>query len=128
MFRQMRVAPEDQDFQRILWLPSPGIPVVDYRLTTVTYGTNSASFLAIRTLQQLAQDGKSSFLLGAQCIEHDTYVDDIFTGHDNLALVNQARKELMGLLKSAGIELDKWAANHLDLLPPRPDPVEAISR
>ena len=54
MFRQIRVRPEDQDLQRIIWALKPNEPLVDYRLTTVTYGTAYAPFLAIRTLTQLS--------------------------------------------------------------------------
>ncbi|UYV70379.1 hypothetical protein LAZ67_7002788 [Cordylochernes scorpioides] len=34
MYRQIRIHPEDADYQRILWRPSPEEPVVDYRLLT----------------------------------------------------------------------------------------------
>ncbi|XP_070529940.1 uncharacterized protein [Cardiocondyla obscurior] len=46
-----------------------------------------------------------------------TYVDDIFGGADCLYEAQRERKELISLLKTAGIELDKWAANHNSLLP-----------
>ncbi|XP_058789579.1 uncharacterized protein LOC131663275 [Phymastichus coffea] len=36
MFRQIRIVPEDQDFQRIVWFPSPSVPITDYRLTTIS--------------------------------------------------------------------------------------------
>ncbi|XP_031781161.1 uncharacterized protein LOC103316074 [Nasonia vitripennis] len=39
MFRQIKVQREYQDFQRIVWAPTADSPPVDYRLTTVTYGT-----------------------------------------------------------------------------------------
>ncbi|UYV81257.1 hypothetical protein LAZ67_20000524 [Cordylochernes scorpioides] len=35
MYRQIRIHPEDADYQRILWRPSPEEPVVDYRLLTI---------------------------------------------------------------------------------------------
>ncbi|GFT59605.1 DUF1758 domain-containing protein [Trichonephila clavipes] len=50
MFRQIKVHEEDVDWQRILWRDSPTEPIREYRLTTVTYGTSSASFLSTRTL------------------------------------------------------------------------------
>ncbi|XP_058810473.1 uncharacterized protein LOC131675492 [Phymastichus coffea] len=117
MFRQILVAREDQDLQRILWSRAPGRPAMDYRLTTVTYGTACAPFLAIRTLLQLASDEKTRFPLGAACLESNTYVDDTFAGADDLPTAVRIRDEFIGILKSAGIELDKWAANHPNLLP-----------
>ncbi|XP_046142527.1 uncharacterized protein LOC123987999 [Osmia bicornis bicornis] len=117
MFRQICVARVDQDLQRIVWAPSSSETPVEYRLTTVTYGTACAPYLAIRTLLQLAEDEKSRFPLGAQCLIYNTYVDDTFSGADELAVAVRTRRELIDLLKSAGVELDKWAANHADLLP-----------
>jgi hypothetical protein len=46
MYRQVVVHPEDRDLQRILWRYSSEEPIQEYRLTTVTYGTSSAPFLA----------------------------------------------------------------------------------
>ncbi|XP_076549276.1 uncharacterized protein LOC143308232 [Osmia lignaria lignaria] len=117
MFRQICVARDDQDLQRIVWAPSSSEMPVEYRLTTVTYGTACAPYLAIRTLLQLAKDERSRFPLGAQCLEFNTYVDDTFAGADELSIALRTRQELIELLKSAGVELDKWAANHSDLLP-----------
>ncbi|XP_058797106.1 uncharacterized protein LOC131667606 [Phymastichus coffea] len=119
MFRQIRVAREDQDFQRIIWSPSPQQAPIEYRLTTVTYGTACAPYLAIRTLLQLARDEKSRYPLGAECLEANTYVDDTFSGADDLPTAIRKRDELVQILKTAGVELDKWAANYVDLLPPR---------
>ena len=75
--------------------------------------------LAIRTLLQLARDERKGFPLGAECLESNTYVDDTFAGADDLASAVQKRNQPVGILESAGIELDKWAANHAHLLPPR---------
>lgn len=63
MFRQIRVHPEDQDLQRILWSCNPNETSVEYRLKTVTYGTACAPYLAICTLLQLSQDENIDFLL-----------------------------------------------------------------
>ena len=123
MFRQISVAPADRDLQRILWSASPSDTPVDYRLTTVTYGTACAPYLAIRTLLQLAADEKFRFPLGAQCLEMNTYVDDTFAGADELSIALRAKQELIEILRTAGIELDKWAANHPDLLPFQESPL-----
>ena len=119
MFRQIHVKREDQDFQRIVWAPTADSTSIDYRLSTVTYGTACAPFLAIRTLLQLVEDEGEKFPLGAECLKSETYVDDTFAGADELSTAVQKRVELTKLLSSAGISLDKWAANHPELLPPQ---------
>lgn len=119
MFRQIRVKREDRDSQRIVWAPTADSDPVDYRLNTVTYGTTCAPYLAIRTLSQLVVDEGVKFPLGAECLKTETYVDDTFAGADDLSTAVRKRLELTELLGSAGLELDKWSANHPDLLPPQ---------
>ncbi|XP_066600003.1 uncharacterized protein [Prorops nasuta] len=84
---------------------------------TVTYGTASAPYLAIRTLRQLAADEGYRYPLGANCLLNQTYVDDIFSGSDVVEEATTIRNQLIAILSSAGISLDKWEANHMDLLP-----------
>lgn len=119
MFLQIRVKREDQDLQRIVWAPTADSEPINYRLTTVTYGTACAPFLAIRTLLQLVEDEGAKFPLGAECLKTETYVDDTFAGADDLSTAIKRRVELTELLGLAGIELDMWAANHPELLPPQ---------
>jgi hypothetical protein len=71
----------------------------------------------MRTLQQLVQEGKSLFQLDVGCFESNIYVDDIFAGAGALPLAVRKRRELVDVLKSAGIKLDKWASNQQELLP-----------
>ncbi|XP_066596525.1 uncharacterized protein [Prorops nasuta] len=117
MFRQIEVNRADQNLQRILWSPFRDQVPRDYCLTTVTYGIASAPFLAIRTLMQLADDESQRFPFGAHCLRHQTYIDDIFSGADNIEDAIVVRDQLIAILSSAGITLDKWAANNSDLLP-----------
>ncbi|XP_043463826.1 uncharacterized protein LOC122499504, partial [Leptopilina heterotoma] len=123
MFRQILVRPDDQDFQRIVWTPKDAVEPVDYRLNTVTYGTACAPYLAIRTLAQVAHDEGQRFPLGARCLLSETYVDDTFAGADDLDSAVRKRIELIELLGSAKIELNKWAANHPQLLPESARPI-----
>ncbi|XP_066585483.1 uncharacterized protein [Prorops nasuta] len=116
MFRQIMVHPADRDCQRILWASSLSDQAVEYRLNTVTYGTACAPYLAIRVLQELARTTKK-LPLGAKCLTHNTYVDDVFSGADNLVGAKAKRNELITLLQSAGMELNKWAANDQSLDP-----------
>lgn len=55
MFRQIKIAASDQDYQRILWRETKGEPIEEYKLQTVTYRTASAPLLATRTLQEIAK-------------------------------------------------------------------------
>lgn len=77
MFRQIKMADEHQNYQKILWRDSPDDPIKEYKLTTVTYGTTSATYLAVKTLQQLALDDKKLYPVASKIIMNDFYVDDV---------------------------------------------------
>ena len=53
MYRQILIDSRDTDYQRIVWQPTSGGPITDYRLLTVTYGTAAAPYLTLRVLDQL---------------------------------------------------------------------------
>ncbi|XP_043501619.1 uncharacterized protein LOC122523813 [Polistes fuscatus] len=117
MFRQIRVEPEHQDYQRIIWSPDAASEPVEFRSNTVTYGTACAPYLAIRTLSQLVRDEGSRYPLVSRCLESETYVDDTFAGADYIPTAVRKRDERVKLLDSVGIQLDKWVANSIEVLP-----------
>jgi hypothetical protein len=84
MYRQINIHPEDRRYHKILWRENINDPIKTYKLNTVTYGTASAPYLAIRTLQQLAQDEEQNYPIGARALERDFYVDDLLTGKNTL--------------------------------------------
>lgn len=47
-----------------------------FQLNTVTYGTASAPFLAVRCLQQIANDNIKNCPVASKIIGNDFYVDD----------------------------------------------------
>lgn len=115
MYRQVKVAHDDVDFQRVLWRDDPETEIKDFRLLRVTFGTASAPYLAVRSLQQLADDEGSEFPLASEKVKADYYVDDLMTGvetvEDGIKLYNQMNK----LLAKGGFELQKWVTNNKKL-------------
>ncbi|XP_068158182.1 uncharacterized protein [Drosophila tropicalis] len=105
------VTPEHQDFQRILWREDPEDPLKHYKLTTVTYGTACAPFLAIRVLEQLAADHEYEFPRAARILLDDFYVDDVLTGAMNEQELLDIKEELVLLMPRAQLELSKWVSN-----------------
>ncbi|XP_030759066.1 uncharacterized protein LOC115884583 [Sitophilus oryzae] len=80
MYRQILIQPQFQNFQRIIWRFSSDEPIQEYKLLTVTYGVSSAPYLALRTLQELANQGESHFPLAAKAIKKNIYIDDAICG------------------------------------------------
>ncbi|XP_068149412.1 uncharacterized protein [Drosophila tropicalis] len=111
MFRQISVTPEHQDFQRILWREDPEELLKHDKLTTVTYGTAGAPFLAVRMLEQLVAYHEYEFPRAARVLLDDFYVDDVLTGAMNEQELLHIKEKLVLLLARAQLELSKWVSN-----------------
>ncbi|XP_065094714.1 uncharacterized protein LOC135715326 [Ochlerotatus camptorhynchus] len=116
MYRQILVHPDDTLFQRILWRFSKLSPVQVYELLTVTYGLGPSSYLATRTLQQLAEDEGAAYPNGGPALKKNFYVDDFIGGAQSVEETIRLRTELDELLKKGGFELRKWTSNRLEVL------------
>ncbi|XP_063911968.1 uncharacterized protein LOC135128820 [Zophobas morio] len=117
MYRQININIPDREYQRIFWRESPDTPVQIYRLTTVTYGTTSAPFLAIRSRQQLAIENRETFPTASAKIIRDFYVDDLLSGADILSQAFELQHQIDKILKSGGFQLCKWASVDVNLIP-----------
>ena len=116
MYRQVRMRKRDAYYQLIFWRNSEHQPFKTYRLDTVTLGTASATYLAIRTLKRLADGDEVRYPPGAEIIPRDTYVDDVISGTDSLEEATRKRNEIQELLRSAGFNLRTWGSNKEDVL------------
>jgi len=122
MYRQILVHPSQTRLQRILWRNDISANIDTYELTTVTYGTAFASFLATRCLKHLAEQHAHQFTHCSTCVLRDIYVDDILTGADaidKLKLICDKTKlkiKTIQLLKLGAFELNKWTSNCPELL------------
>lgn len=112
MFRQIRIHPTQQDYQRIVWRFSEDEPVADYRLRTVTFGITPSPYLAIRCLLQLATEGKETYPLASAALKSSLYVDDVVTSVSSVEEARELQGQLQLLLRSGGFELRKWASSH----------------
>ncbi|XP_055632558.1 uncharacterized protein LOC129773031 [Toxorhynchites rutilus septentrionalis] len=116
MYRQILISSDERCLQRILWRFDSSEPVRTYELSTVTYGISSFSFLATRTLHQLAEDEGKEYPLGSLAICNDFYVDDFIPGEDSVERAIQLRHELDEIMTKGGFRLRKWCSNSTDVL------------
>jgi len=122
MYRQTLVDSRDTNYQSIVWQPTPGGSLTDYRLLIVTYGTATVLFLALRVLNQLVDDESAEFSAefarGSRfTVLISTYVDDCAFGADDQILVRQTCDQLIELLKKGGFRFRKWASNYPSSIP-----------
>jgi len=93
MYRQIWVDPKRTPFQRILFRNKEG-ELIDFELKTVTFGVNCAPFLALRLLQQLADDVEKDFPKASNIVRHFMYVDDVLAGANSIQGAQLAISEI----------------------------------
>lgn len=116
MFRQIKIAHKDKNFQRILWREHSADPIQEFKLNTVTDGTAPATFLAIRILRQLATDEGSNYPVAQRVLINDFYVDDMLSGADTKEEAQELQTQIILLLKTGCFNFRKWTSNNQELL------------
>ncbi|XP_055632703.1 uncharacterized protein LOC129773154 [Toxorhynchites rutilus septentrionalis] len=116
MYRQIHIAYTDTWLQCILWRDSPNDQLKAYRLTTVTYGEASSSFLACRALHEAAEDYRSVNPRIADTIQRSFYVDNLMIGASNADELTETKREIEHALSLHGFPLRKWASNNASVL------------
>lgn len=117
--------PEDAQYQRILWYDKDK-NIKEFCLTTVTFGTASAPFAAIRVMHQLAEDEKVAYPLAENVLKNEMYVDDIQTGAFTIEETINLRDQLTNALLSGGFELRKWCSNSPEVIQAIPNEHRSI--
>jgi hypothetical protein len=111
MYRMIWVDPSQHLLQRILWRADPSKPIQIYELKTVTYGTTSAPYLAIRCMLEIANQIENEQPNIAEIIRNCFYVDDYLGGADDIESAQQICKTLTNALKTRRLILRKWVSN-----------------
>ncbi|XP_072158658.1 uncharacterized protein [Bemisia tabaci] len=116
MYLQISMDPTHRRYHLVLWRPDENSPLRIYQMTTVTFGVGPSSFLAIRTLIQLALDHRVEFPLAANIILEESYADDLASGDRDIPRALTKRQQLIELLKKGNFPLAKWFSNDPALL------------
>ncbi|XP_059616178.1 uncharacterized protein LOC132261395 [Phlebotomus argentipes] len=127
MYRQIRVAEEDTDFQRIYWRSNPQEQLRSFRLLTVTYGTSCAPFLAVRVLHQIAHDYMKEYPEACRAILTSFYMDDLLCGAESVEQGKRLQAEIQEVLRKGHFSLRKWASNSCEVLEDIQPEMRAIS-
>nr|XP_049706077.1 uncharacterized protein LOC126056582 [Helicoverpa armigera] len=103
----------DRDNIKGVYLPHHA---VIRELITVTFGTASAPYLAVKALQQLAVDECGDNLDMAKIIVNDFYMDDLMSGAETKEDAFKIYTEITKILGKGGFKLQKWKSNCQELL------------
>lgn len=116
MYRQIMVDKQDRMLQLVLWRSNPENVAHIYQLNTVTYGTASAPFHAMRCLQELAIQHKDEYPIAARAVMEDFYMDDVITGTTTYQGTTELQRQLFELLQRGQFLLRKWRSNEPRIL------------
>ncbi|XP_063544857.1 uncharacterized protein LOC134753026 [Cydia strobilella] len=116
MYRMINMTKEHINLQRIVWRDRPEDEFESYELTTVTFGTAAAPFLAVRTLNQLAEDEAHEFPETAPVIKKSFYMDDLMVGNENIEETKKTCQEIKEILRRGGFQMQKWSSNSDEVL------------
>lgn len=116
MYRQILINDDQRCYQKILWRSSPDEKLKCFQLNTVTYGTASAPYLAVKCLKQIAEETKAKSPISSKIIADDFYVDDLLTGSDSAQEVIEIQQSVSKILANYGFELRKWLCNDKNVL------------
>jgi len=116
IYRQIQIQPSHAEYQHILWREDPSLPLLEYALSTVTYGVVSSPYQAIRVLHQLESDEGNHYPAALGVLSSQTYVDDIITGAQTIEETLILQEHVINLLRKGKMELKKWASNCPDIL------------
>ena len=115
-YRAIELPLSDRDFHRFVWRSSPGDILQDCRMTRVTFGVSSSSFVANMTVKQNATDYAYEYPLAAKVVDEAFYVDDCLTGANSIEEGIELRHQLQELFAKADFLLRKWNASNPNIL------------
>lgn len=116
MYRQIWVNPDHANHQTILWQRPGTNTIQEYRLMTVTFGTSSAPFQAVRSVYEVGERVKESNPSLAKTIQTNFYVDDYLKSFATIEEAHEVRHSITKTLAEYGFHLRKWKSNNVKAL------------
>ena len=121
MYKAIQLPVSDRDLHRFVWRSNPQEPINDFRMTRVTFGVSSSSFIVNMAVKQNADELFDEYPLAAKAVSEAFYVDDCLTGADFVEQATLLCCQLQDLFTRAGFLLRKWNSNRpcvLENIPP----------
>lgn len=116
MYRQILVHPSDRDLQRIVWRADIQVPIEEYRLNTLTFGTAPASYIATKCVEVLSQSIVAKYPEDSRAIRQDFVMDDLLTGAKTVESAIELQPIVHTTLAGAHFPLRKYMSNSSEFL------------
>ena len=112
MYRAIELTPADRNLHRFVWRADPGDSLRDYRMTRVTFGVSSSSFIANMCVKRNAADFAHKYPLASKIVDDSFYVDDCLSGADSAEEGIVVQRQLQALFSEAKFLLRKWNSSN----------------
>lgn len=123
MYRRIEVAEEDRKWQLIVYRRPGDKKASVFQLNTVTYGTSSAPFLAVRCVVELAKT-ESQCPLAVEVLLRDMYVDNLISGSQSVVEAMKLFEQVNVVMEKGQMPMRKWYTNHPEVLKQIPDDMQ----
>ena len=121
MYREVSLCPADRHLHRFVWRSQLDGCIEDYQMNRVTFGVTSSPYVAVRTMQQTAEDFSSLLSREYYHIHHSFYVDDLLAGAADEDSAITLFQDLRKVLSKGGFDLRKWRSSSSKVLSCIPD-------
>ena len=116
MYREVLFHQDDRSLHRFIWRADTTSDWKAYQMTRVTFGVAASPYLAVKTLQQAAQDFGSKMTTAKWHIESSFYVDDLMGGADTVEEAITLYHDLRTILSKASFQQKKWRSSSSEVL------------
>ena len=124
MYREVLLHEDDQPLHRFIWRPDQTTDWLDYEMKRVTFGVASSPYLAVKALQQAAEDFGKEHIDAQWHIKNSFYVDDFLAGASTTQEAIKLYQDLTNILSKASFFLRKWRSNSNQVLKKIPKEIQ----
>ena len=108
MYREVLLSKSQHDLHRFVWREDSERPLVDFRMTRLSFGASASSFAANMAMKPNALENVDTDHNAVQAVLNSFYVDNGLTSANSIEEAIQPRKELQELFALRGFVLHKW--------------------
>ena len=126
MYREVLLHPEDRPLHQFIWRSNQAEDWQEYQMSRVTFGVTVSPYLAVKTLQQAAEDFGEDCPEAQWHLKNSFYVDDLMGGAATPKEALHLYEKLLDILSQASFHLRKWRSNSTDVLKKIPKELQEI--
>lgn len=116
MYLRVLIDENDTRFLRLLYRFNNTDEITVFELSRVPFGLCCSTYLAIRTIRQLAMDECEHFPTAASVAEKQLYMDDLAISCESTTKGVELSNQLIELFAAGGFELVKFSSNSPEVM------------